>query len=407
MNPAKILVFDDVEAIASTWVQRIENGWEGAQVNRVGKDAFLSLLKVINNRRSKWREDEGATIDTTHQADTADVIVVDYDLLQYLNASDTTGSRLAYLLRCYSECGFIIVLNQFGSNDFQFTLGSSPESFADLHVGDVQLGSPGLWGTPFIGFRPWHWPIVPHASNNFEKCVNDVQRNPDIPILEFLGLDKVVHWLPKRAREFLQGRRRPEEMTFVDFVDSDIATKDRLIPGQMARVAAARVVTLLNSIILPEQSVLVDAPHLVARFPSLLETGREDIAEWNRLCNPSDPGIDKILPPLMKTYKFPSPHWLWRPAWLWPEVRNDERIEEVLHPLPVAEVDWVFCENVSRFVPSEFAQEFRANVSPPYIKRFVFRSDSQGVRNYLGQYSPGTPQDPLQADYVPQAAFSL
>ena len=62
---------------------------------------------------------------------TADVVVVDYDLLRFSEIHvDTTGSRLAYLLRCFSKCGFIIVLNEFGTNTFDLSLGSPVEGFS-------------------------------------------------------------------------------------------------------------------------------------------------------------------------------------------------------------------------------------------------------------------------------------
>ncbi len=413
MNSLKVLVYEDQSTIAKTWVDGIRSTYREADVEAVDTKDFQPLLELVNRRRTAWREDLNEAFETgSHDIDEADIIVLDYDLLHYSDAADITGSRLAYLLRCFSKCGFIIVLNEFGRNVFELSLGSPPEGFADIHLGGEQIGNPGLWQAPFDGYRPWYWPVVPNARENFELCVKDVREHPDTPVLGFLGLDRVIDWIPRRARDFLLGKQKIEEVTFKSFVESvhgGISDKDTLIPEQMARVTAARIVTLLNSIILPEQSILVDAPHLVSRFPSItLDRHRHnDVEVWNQLCNPVDLDIDNLLIERLKKYKFQKPHWLWRPAWYWPEINKDENIEEVKDPWKVPEVDWVFCEDISRFVPVEVAQGFRALVSPPFIKRYVFRRDSPDANDLVSQIGSRGPQDPFSVEYVPQAMFSL
>ena len=299
MKSLKVLVYDDQRDFARSWAKKIKDVYSDVIVKPAESKDFQQLLTLINSRRKEWREKENkAGTIGSHDADTADVIVVDYDLLQYSDPVDTTGSRLAYLLRCFSTCGFIIVLNEFGRNVFDLSLGSRSEGFADIHIGDEQIGNPGLWQASFDGYRPWYWPVVPNARENFDLCVKDVQDNPDTPILGFLGLDRVIDWIPRRAQDFLLGKQKIEEVTFKSFVESahgGISAKDSLIPEQMARVTAARIVTLLNSVILPEQSILVDAPHLVSRFPSILLDRHNDIEMWNQLCNPVDHDIDGLL----------------------------------------------------------------------------------------------------------------
>ena len=409
MRSLEILVYDDQFNLAKSWAKKIKDSYSDAVVKPANSEDFKQLLTLINSRRKAWREagDESGTIDL-HEADTADVIVVDYDLLQYSDPVDTTGSRLAYLLRCFSKCGFIIVLNEFGRNVFDLSLGSPPEGFADIHIGDEQIGNPGLWQAPFDGYRPWYWPVIPNAKKNFERCVNDVRGNLEKRIFDFLDLDRVIDWIPRRAWNFLLGKQKIEEVKFKDFVrysHGGISDKDKLIPEQIARVTAARIITLLNSIILPEQSVLVDAPHLVSRFPSLILNQRDEIGMWNKLCNPVTQEIDDLLVEDLREYKFKQSHWLWRPAWFWPEINKDEDIEEVKDPGSVEGIKWAFCEDISRFVPTKFAQDFRAIVSPPFIKRHVFRSDLSGADSCVSQVGSGGPQDPSSVEYVPQAMF--
>ena len=410
MSSFNILVYEDVPDIASGWAEKIKIAYAGAEINAPGKEDFLKLIDLANKRRLLWREDPGQTdyIDD-HVADEADIVIIDFDLIYFADKTDTTGSSLAYLLRCFSRCGFIIVLNQYDDNVFDLNFEHRGEDFVDLHVDGPQIGNPGLWKVPFLGYRPWYWPIVPQARTNFALCAQEARDNPDTPILEFLGLADKTYWLPQQAMKLLSGTQKPEEVTFEGFAKpgrGGIARRDQLPPEQEARATAARVITILNEIVLPQQNLLVDAPHLVSRFPSLMRSGIDDIKTWNQLCNPLDGEVDSIISEVAKEHKFQKPHWLWRPAWFWPEINRDERIEEVKDPWAFVEQDWVFCENVSRFLPSDIADGFRATVSPPFTKRFVFRKSAETAADQIGSIEPDSPLDPSKVNYEPQAAFS-
>ena len=186
MSQLNILVYDDQLDIADELARSILAANGEANVTPSGREELLELISLIRARRTEWRDTKGtAEISMGHPADKADVIVLDYDLFHY---ADATGSQLAYNLRCLSQCGFIVVLNgDRKRNVFDATLCSSLDDFADLHVSDVQIGNPGLWDTPFTGYRPWHWPIIPKANSDFEKCVAEVIDNFDEPILGFPG----------------------------------------------------------------------------------------------------------------------------------------------------------------------------------------------------------------------------
>lgn len=409
MTPINVLVYDDKPDIASLWVRNIEEAYSDANVSQVGQEGFLQLIELVQRRRSAWRSD-GDIGSWDHAADKADVIVIDYDLLDYSDSADTTGTRLAYLLRCFSRCGLIVVLNQFGPNNFDLTLSRPSDDYADVHVGGEQIGNPGLWKEPIEGYRPWSWPIIPDARSNFEKCADEVKRNADSPILEYLGLDKVIDWLPKRARDFLLPGKI-EEITFHDFVHiskGGLLPKDRVLDSyQIARIAAARIRTWLNLIILPEQNVLVDAPHLISRFPSLIEKADEEIKTWNQLCSPTGSGIGGLLNEVSKPYEFSKSHWLWRPAWLWPLLRGQEKIEEVKYPGSGKEYDWVFCEDLSRFLPIDYTRSFISDVSPPFTKRYVLDVTLEDPKISVGHYRSGDTQDASIVEYLPGVAFSL
>ena len=415
MSSFNVLVYDDDEDVAERLAANIRDASNGeANVQAEGKEKFDDLLRLLHERRTG--PDSSAE---SHEADEADVIVVDYDLRHYSGAA--TGSRLAYLLRCFSRCGFIVMVNQYGANTFDLGLSLGFSSgfnnmhfdFADLHVGNAQIGNPGLWQSEIAGYRPWYWPIIPDAKENFERCVEDVRGHLDESILDFLGLTGVTDWIPGRARSFLSGGYDIREVTFESFGEthhSGVAIKDRrdvLTSELFPRVVAARVITFLNSVLLPEQSVLVDAPHLISRFPSLIQGNRADMDTWNALCNPSIRDEGELLSEGLKKHKFQKSHWLWRPAWLWPDIFRDTNIAEVQNPWSIEQFDWVFCEDISRFIPEESAREFNALVSPPFLKRFLLDSNSADACEYAPQIQTGYPQDPSRVEYVPQAALSL
>ena len=392
MRSISVRVYDDQDEIANELASRIKHALGDACVTPAGKRDLQRLIELIRRRRTGWRDNkDDASMVQEHPADKADVLVVDYDLFQQV---DVTGSQLAYALRCFSRCGFIAILNGYRrGNVFDASLCTPTDDFADLHVSDNQIGNPGLWRVPFEGYRPWYWPVIPSATRDFEECVADVKKHIDEPILAVLGLEEVIDWIPARARAYLTREPGIERVTFRSFLQSDhggIDPRDEIGTEQLARVGAARIRALLNSLILPEQSVLIDAPHMVSRFPSLIAEGRDDIEQWNRLCDPVSPNIEELLNEGLKDHRFEKVHWLERPAWYWPTVKRDKRIEEVNNPWTPGEERWVFCENISRFASVEFAQAFRAIVSPPFINRFVFQHDSlEAVEN------------------VPQANFSL
>ncbi|MDE2813137.1 MAG: hypothetical protein OXM01_08940 [Gemmatimonadota bacterium] len=420
MNALKIWIYEDVLKAAERWADSINAAYDEAEVCIAGKDEVKGLFETLYRRRSPSRVQGGNPEEwPVHDVDAADVVVLDYDLLEYWKGQtgDTTGSRLAYLLRCFTECGYIIVLNQYGHNVFDLSLGSPADNFADLHVSGEQIGNPGLWKTPFDGYRPWHWPVIPLACENFRKCVNDVAENLEEddpkPLIEFLGLNRAIDWMPMQARRFLAGGKKPlEEITFNDFVNSshggvEVKDRDNLRPRQVARVAASRISTLLNDIIFPAQNALVDAPHLASRFGSVFLINQGGIEDWNKLCDPTDPGIEHLLDETLNDHRFANPHWLRRPAWYWPEVNSNENIKEVRDPWSSTESQsgWVFCEDVSRFVQDEHVLSFRASVSPPFIKRYVCDKHSEEARRSVNDAVDDEPTDLSQVEYVPQSAF--
>jgi len=304
-----------------------------------------------------------------------------------------TGEYVAYLVRCFSKCGLIVGVNQFvgvsqyGHNPFDLTLKGHPESFADLNVGQDQLNNldlwRGTWGGVRRGFRPWYWPSLPDYLCDFEKKVDDVRKsldsgNPDKdkPICEVIGFDpELFELLPRSISQFLG--REPATTTFRQFVtesgnclkpkDAQSVNDDEML----ARVGAARISKWLERLVLPEQDILVDAPHLVSRYPSLMMGDITKIETWNQtaqLTNYKELGLDTEL---IESFRLENNHWVSRPVWFWGKLRECENIPEVREPWKRVSSSCVFCEDASRFYEGRMCKEFLADTESPFSRRFV------------------------------------
>jgi hypothetical protein len=308
------------------------------------------------------------------------VLVVDYDLLKSTENHFLTGESFAYLSRCYSSCGAIIVVNQFGGDVFDLTLQGHAESFADVNVGSKQLLCEGLWRDKWSGFRAWHWPVVPQLVIALEGRVKHITKNLDMPIIEALELSAVVASLSGPAAQFIQGniKKEVDKITFRDFVtrngNNGLRYKDSAIDDDhVGRIAASRIGKWLERLVLTGQDVLVDAPHLVSRFPSLLTGPISKADTWNRVVQLEHGKQTGLRASIIDRFRFKRTEWLSRPAWFWSQVAQCRDIAEVSKPFSSRSKlpDLVFCEDISRFAPRAHAREFLGDLPSPFVKRYV------------------------------------
>jgi hypothetical protein len=264
-------------------------------------------------------------------------------------------------------------------NAFDLSLRGHPESYADVNLSADQLDNPGLWRPPWTGFRPWYWPLLPAAVAAFERRAARVRRHLDDKILAFLGFTpETVSILPRSTIEYLGSGKSPEDTTFRNFVEKSVMglrPKDKVDETHMARVAAARVGKWLERVVLPGQEILVDAPHLALRFPSLLRGDIKRSRTWDASASlpPSESLWSKKgqLREKIQSRRFQQQDWLSRPAWFWNELSKLEEIEEIKNPWSAERPDFVFCEDVSRFLPRQKAREFVADLASPFVRRSV------------------------------------
>ncbi len=382
MTTRKILTFDDEEGRARRWADRlnsltpIKNLFEVRPLQIV---EFAPMVEELRQRRldaRQTRKPHEAAWD--HKLDEAAILIVDYDLLKLNKVTFITGEEIAYLARCYSRCGLIVNLNAYTTrNTFDLTLKGHPESFADLNLGEPQVYNLGLWKEPWKGFRPWAWPILPQALNAYEERVRESYAALDEPVLSFLGLQRVANLLPRSITEFVQsGGPALEKATFRDFVmksQQGLRRRDKPADDEsIARIAAARIHKWLERLVLPGQDVLVDAPHLASRFPSLLKGDPKNKKTWNKAVTLQSDNRSVLKIHLIDEFRFRRENWVSRPCWFWHELSASEEIAEVKDPWEtVNRSDVVFCEDISAFSSRKSAREFVADLSSPFARRYV------------------------------------
>ena len=370
-----VLVYDDDGKYAKKYADRLRkvkgSNYE-LDVSEISPDRFRTQMQVVALRQAALRENKKPDFSGT-DFDQADIFVVDFDLIKtYPGSGFLTGEEVCYSIRCFSHCGLLVGLNQFGWNPFDLTLCGHPRSFADLNIGEKQLDKAGLWSGK-SEFRPWYWPDLPQYAQAFKWKIKDVLNNLDASILTMLGLREKIGTFPKETRNFLgPGLKAPKPKEFCLKSGNGLRPKDNRTTDEIvSRVTAARISKWLERLVLPGQDILVDAPHLVFRYPSLLKGNPEDLNTWNESVKFEDHtrlGIDHRA---IEAFRFKKGEWLSRPAWLWNGVSNSKSVREATELWTRKPTKYVFAENTSRFHRRQECTEFLANVDSPYVIRYI------------------------------------
>jgi len=379
----RIVVYDDEERLGRRYasvLQKLKVVSDLFEVESISNSSFENEITLLEKRRSESRDKKAFAGDSL--LDEVSILAIDYDLLKSFNQkSFLTGEAVAYMARCFSSCGLIVGINQYGQNTFDLTLKGHPESYCDLNIGSAQIGNIGLWSDTRKGFRPWYWPELPKYLESFVERVRDAGKNLDSPISEVLGFEDLLETFPRSVGQFIG--TDPLGATIRDFVMSsgmglrpkDVVQDD----GSMARIAAARISKWLERLVLPGQDILVDAPHLVSRYSSLLTKDHSKIASWNDTAR-----FDKFdkLPldhNVIRDYRLKKDFWISKPVWLWGKLVNSQGIAEVREPWKRESTKFLFCEDSSSFEKRGNCREFTADVDSPYTQRFIHAKMFEGV----------------------------
>jgi hypothetical protein len=373
----KLLVADDRATRLDRWIERLKAVSQVIdrfdEPVRLTGDDLEGEIDELSKRRAAARRDEEREEESS-VFDDADLLIVDYDLTDLEGHSTETGVGVAYLARCFSECGFIVALNQFGDNPFDLSGLGDYAGFADLDLGGDQLDNPGLWAADgeWPEFRPWGWPLLPAEITRLSQITDQVEQvGLDAPIFDALQLRGRLGTALAPEVAAPLGHQDPERATFRTLLGEPsmgLRREDKVVGVRReARAAAARTSQWLERWVMAAQDRLIDAPHLAVRYWSQVE----DEALVVRNVSHADPvGLDEQY---LAAHRLQASDWLSRPAWWATAIAGDERIPEVADPWEAEPAEKVFCEDVSRFVLPEEAIAYRVEVPADSRLRYVRR----------------------------------
>jgi len=385
----KIFVFDDEERFSSNWIKdlsSIDYVDESFELEKMNDETFMKLIRRLIEKQNSIRNKDKIENDI-EIFDNDSIFFIDFDLINQEKGYYFTGETVAYLVRCFTQCGLIVGLNQYGSNSFDLTLKGHPESFCDLNIGTEQLTNGGLWTKDFPRFRPWFWPLLPDLLDKRKQCYNEIIDNLEIKLCDLFGFEEQIKLFPKSVNDFLG--EKPEEVTPIKFVfgsEFALRKKDRIqvyLPKEnVANIASARISKWIERLVMPGQNILVDACHLISRYPSLFTGNKDDISELNKLCSLNHPDVLPLIKNEIEKNRFMKAHWATRPLWYWKKIAIDEEILEIRRPSEKKTLKFKFCEDASRFVESEKVQPFSIDSDSPYLTRFIEKNPSDPSVEY-------------------------
>lgn len=400
----RILIVDDEENKARIWAERLRP-IVGDKIHLCPLAVLKRDIDELERRRAQARTDPSARSVALKGTvfDEAAVLIVDYDLFGLDPTQVLSGDRVAYLARCYSACGVIVGVNQDRTERwFDLTMLDHPEAFTDVSIGAAHLANPGLWQDAPVEFRPWHWPTLLATASQYEECVRAVASSgDDVDVLEMLGIDAARRrLLPRDLYSLIQGTgATPEDLKIatpfelVHHTALGLRLKDVLAtPASLSRIAAARLRTWLETVVLARQDLLVDAPHMIARLPGLL-SDPVSVSSWRSACHlhraPADLAIKHEQ---IQTSLFNWDPWISRAAWWWPEIASSQQLDS-LRDRPNPHPELVFCEDSSTFYDRAHCRRFTSRLGGSFAQRWV--------------RVPDGPDGEPAADYEPAMRLAL
>lgn len=383
-----IVLCDDVAKTRESWKAELEalpHLTESFEVAVVDEASFKFGIEELENRRTRLRHNESPTQSETI-FDHAAILIVDYDLFNYDQQHLFSGDSVAYLARGFSQCGYIVGVNQDRvSNPFDATLTAHVMTYTDVSIGSEHVADPGLWchdPAQWNDFRPWVWPLLTERAQHLPRLAEQLVDLLDTTVESVLGLERdQIATMPRSIVAPLDAPAHADlsQLTLRQWVHEgqmalragDKAAED----AQIARVAAARLSKWFERVLLPGQDFLVDAPHLVERRPGLLSEDSRLPDSWNAVVRlDAEPSELAITDAAIARHRF-AEQWLSRPAWLWSEIGSDPELDEA-GQAPKPEPALVFAEDSSCFVSREDATRFRTDLDSPFKSRWLALPDS-------------------------------
>ena len=388
MAKKKLIIYDDEKTHAKRYTDMLENIKEvnnSYNIISYDNDEFKSVYKILKKRRSDSRDNNEQEWND-EEIDNAAIMIIDYDLVEAHSEIPDNGEEIAYYVRMFSKCDYVILLNRFGHKTFDLNLTGHIDSYADINIGMEDLNNQGLWTGRSDGYKPWYWPSLISVQENYSKRFSDVRKHFRESLKDFFGLaDSFFYSLSQSSLQHLgMDRENIEKTTFEDFFNnSDMILKGRdeecgFSDEMKAQIVASRLSKWFERTVIPGQDVLVDCPHLVSRFPSLVnDTG---IKVWDKTAIVDDFDALPIHKKVIDKYMFKKNYWLSRPCWIWDLLSECKDILEIFEPWKKMDIPFVFTEDASSFHPKEKCREFVSAVDSPFRKRYVYHFDDEDVK---------------------------
>lgn len=382
-----VLICDDDEERRHDWQAELEELLDGQEwkVDTLDEKGFQDVLDNLVARQLGMGPRGDGPPDLLPQLARADVLVVDYDLRFFKRG--ISGEEFCYLARCFSTVKTILGVNRDRINTpFYLTLQDPMTSFADVNIGEAQTANPWLWGRERDATQaaPWYWPDLTRLTDDFDARVQEAGDALDCKVLDFLGLSDAP--VPAVLLAYLDPNEGTESTLRTLAHDSalglrgkDVEVKKLDVTG---RVVAARLAKWVRCLAVV-QDVLIDAPHLVDRFPGVLGAGPATVTQWQALARREVSGAG-LLPALVD-FEFARPAWADRPLWRMGDLYNSD-LPAVAAPwnAPEPPADLVFAEDVSTFVDRHDARGFSPQLPGGSPVRWVLADRPEIYETYPG-----------------------
>lgn len=377
----RILVVDDSAEVAAQMASKIGDAASGStSVVTLSDKTLRAAISDLRKREASWRDNPAwSPAQYNGPFDDIDLLVVDYRLAELYPADAfLTGEDVAALARRYSHVGPIVSVNRFGDRRFDLRLRAGEDSWADLDIAHDDLQNPRVWSAqPGCTYRPWAWPSLEELPRLFRQRVDFALRHMDSPVVSALEMPAdLLHLMPTNVAEALGA-----DLSTATFLDVAIHRAFRApktpkpSKRQLARVAAAVVSKWLAGHVLPGQETLIDAPHLVAMYPSLFE-GQKSLPRLNQLCVVEPEADLPLTTDLIKESRFRPEYWLDRPAWWTEQVLENRQLVENDQPWKKVALRYAFAEDTSCFHSVAELTSFEA---PGSLGRRFVRQPDPGV----------------------------
>lgn len=372
----RVRVCDDVEAIADGWVTAIKaetpDNYDVARMPNAKQEVSNLLLRKLAAEKGENP--------LAHECgfDGVDILAVDYDLLHLdEEGSRTTGEGVARLARTFSNCGVVVVMNQYKGPQFDLGMRGHLDSFADVNIDATLVGRPALWRDlePVDQqFDPTTWTPLPQLLGAVKALSADLEANGfDAPLMPIIGLaEKALASFSDTAFGFLSLEAETADalakLTSRDFLmrcltDELVGKLEAHAPRILYDFTAFRLAKWLERAVLRPMDVLIDGAHLIDRLPFMIDPAKVDMAnatEWAKAA--SEPQVALRWDILEQYYNEKASSVLGRIVFDWYRLADDEKIDELQDAYLDEQPERFFlAEDTSRFVAREAVMRYRAD----------------------------------------------